>query len=323
MRRGVGDFAGGRVPIVENKALSFINTGSDLIYAAAELHRLSGAGEPLQWARHLLSRYEDICHPETGLAGYQFNHREPCRVRASFVEPLGRRQDINEVTVLTSGTIKTRYGRAALTFMNILTALGDEAGAPFRDFVVRDLTALADHSWDEDSYSFSPILYDGTRISPEDAVEGVGYSPPSKLRRVPADGLMFLSYARAYRLTGVERFRQMAASLAAGMGWGDIDDPVDFSSDASSSGDSSVSPPTVDPWAHSGQNDACSLLGLLELGDATGDAVYLETATSLGERLLQEYDVDCFPHRGSGSRQRLRQHRWPAATGVAAPGRCS
>jgi len=65
------DFEGGALPIVENTALSFVNTGSDLILSGAMLHALSGDETPLRWACHLLSRYDQIRHPETGLAGYQ------------------------------------------------------------------------------------------------------------------------------------------------------------------------------------------------------------------------------------------------------------
>ena len=33
------------------------------------LHALSGDETPLRWANHLLSRYDQIRHPEAGLAG--------------------------------------------------------------------------------------------------------------------------------------------------------------------------------------------------------------------------------------------------------------
>ena len=73
------------------RPLSFINTGSDLVYAAAELFRLHGEERALGWAGNLVSRYVQIRHPRTGLGAYQFNHREPCRVRESFKPPLGDR----------------------------------------------------------------------------------------------------------------------------------------------------------------------------------------------------------------------------------------
>ena len=278
------DFEGGPLPIVENTALSFVNTGSDLIVSGAMLHALSGDETPLRWACNLLSRYDQIRHPETGLAGYQFNHREPCRVRASFKPPLDVRQDINEVTVVTNGVITTRYGRAAIAFLNALEALGEEKGRPFGDLVVADLEALATHCYDESDGCFHPALNDGMRLYPEQTMEGVGYCPPFKLRKVPADGQMFLSYARAYHLTGVETLREMAFRLAAGMGWGDLGTVLDFEKGASS--------PNPDARVNSGQNDACALMGLLELHAATGKPAMLESAVSLGRHLLSRYQVD-------------------------------
>jgi len=270
-----GKFKGGPLPIIENHALSFINTGSDLIYAAAELHRLTGRKEPLSWGLNLLSRYDQIRHPETGLGGYQFNHREPCRVRESFKGDRGRREEVNETTVITSGVIWVRYGRAAITFMNIAEALDEERGRPFLDFVARDLEALAKHSYDETDHVFSCLLNNGEKLSPADTMEGVGYCGPAKLRPVPANGLMFLSYARAFRLTRQELFRSMAEKLATGMGWGGLDETVHFDE-------------PLDPWRGSGLNEACKLVGLLDLYAATKDETLMASARSLGERLLAD-----------------------------------
>ncbi|NKB65924.1 MAG: hypothetical protein GKR89_02575 [Candidatus Latescibacteria bacterium] len=292
-----GEYKGGPLPIVENTALSFINTGSDLICAGALLHQLGGDSEPLQWALHLLGRYDQIRHPETGLAGYQFNHREPCRVRESFKEPLGSRREINETTVVTNNVITTRYGRAAVAFLNLFAALGEKAGAPFRDLVVADLQALSRHAWDDSSGAFMPLLNDGQRLDPGQSQEGVGYCPPAKLQPVAANGLLFLAYARAFRLTGMEEFRGMAATLAAAMGWGDLDRAVDFSGP--------VSPHTQDQWAPAGQNDACALFGLLDLHAASGDQVLLQSALSLGRRLLEVYSCDGFFRTGGGDQAHI------------------
>ena len=276
-----GEFSGGPLPIVENTALSFINTGSDLILSGALLHALSGDETPLRWARHLLSRYDQVRHPETGLAGYQFNHRDPCRVRMSFKPPFDKREDLNEVTVVTNGVIKTRYGRVAVTLLNVVEVLGEEKGKPFLDFVIADLEALAEHVYDAGDRCFHPAINNGERLDPAYAMEGVGYCPPSKLKKVPADGLMFLSYARAYQATGMPQFLDMAKNMAAGMGWGDLNRPLDFEKGAS--------PATEDVWVNTGQNDACALFGLLALHEATGDGVLLQSAESLGRRLLQQY----------------------------------
>ena len=277
-------YEGGPLPIIENVCLSFINTGSDLACAAAHISKLGGEAEPLVWAKRLLNRYDEVRHPETGLGGYQYNHRDPCRVRASFKEPFASRQDINETTVLGGGLIPTRYGRAALTWMNLYEELGSERGGEFLDMVRADLQALAAHAYDETAHQFHAVVVDGTRLSPEDAMEGVGYCPPQKLQPVGADGLMFLSYARAHRMAGVDRFGEMALSLAEGMGWTAAGGPLDPGST-----------PTPESWeapAVPGQSESYSLAGLLEMHRATDEDQYLMAATALATRLARQCPVD-------------------------------
>jgi hypothetical protein len=282
-RKWDAEFKGGPVPIVENTALSFVNTGSDLILCGAMLHKLSGNETPLRWANHLLSRYEQIRHPEAGLAGYQFNHRDPCRVHASFKEPFSERTDISEVTVVTNNVIKVRYARAAVTFMNAYEELGEEAGKPLIDLVTRDLTALATHCYNREDHAFYPAINDGTRLYPENTND-IGYCPPSKLTKVPADGLLLLSYAKAYRLTGADLFREVTESLAEGMGWANLEVPDSY--------DGNITAPDPHGWVNFGQNDVCALFGLLELHKATGESRILDSARTLGRLLLDRYSVD-------------------------------
>lgn len=278
------DFNGGPLPIVENTALSFINTGSDLILSGVMHHVFTGNEHALNAALNLLSRYDQVRHPETMLGAYQFNHRDPCRVRASFKPPYDTREDVNETTVVTDGVIKTRYGRAAVCFANALEAVGESAGAPLRDFIVKDLTALADHSYNEDEHAFIPCINDGTPLGPDHSNEGVGYCPPSKLRKVHANGLMFLAYARAYRLTKVDRFLDVARSLAGGMGWHSLEEPL--------RADGPASPADPHGWVNTGQNDAAALFGLLDLHDATGEAAMLDGASSLADVVRERYTVE-------------------------------
>lgn len=263
------DYVGGPLPIIDDRMLSFVNTGSDLICAAALLSKLSRRAEPLMWAKRLLGRYDEIRDPSTGLAGYQFNHREVCRVRESFKPPLGERQDVNETTVITNGVIRTRYGRAAATWLNLYEELGAEQGGDFLDVVVRDLNALATYSYDEDDHCFHSVLPDGARLSPSDTLEGVGYCPPQKLEPVPANGLMFLAYARAYRLSRDDRLLRMVHRLAGGGSQTDLP---------------ASTPPQS--WVNADQDSVCALFGLLELHQATQRQEYLASASALGQRLV-------------------------------------
>ncbi len=285
-QRFAGEFAGvDRLPLIDSQALCFINTGSDLIFAGSEALRLTGDTASFDWALHLLSCYEAIRHPDTGLAGYQFNHRDPCRVRQSFVGPMGERDDVNETTVITNNVIGTRYGRVAVCFLNQVLQLGTQA-APLLDFVCKDLTALARHSWLVEDGVFQPLLNDGTRLTPDDTRD-VGYCQPVKLEPMRANGLLLLSYSRAYRVTGSDAFLQMATEIAQAMGWGDVSaGPVDFRSLQT------ISTRTEDTRAHGGQNDACALEALLDLYVASGDESYMTSAIALGHRLTETHVVD-------------------------------
>ena len=288
------EYTGSPLPILDNAMLSFINTGSDLIYAGAILSKLSSNELPLQWAKRLLGRYDEIRNETTGLGGYQFNHRVPCRVRMSFKEPMSEREDVNETTVITNGVIQTRYGRAALTWMNLFEILGPEDGKEFLDIVSKDLTALVEHSYDADDHSFSAVLADGTKLSPENTVEGIGYCGPVKLEKVRANGLMFLSYAKAYRLTKDEAFMQMVRNLASGMGWGEhLDEQATVAR---------MIPATAEGRALPNQHAICALFGLLELYAATDQRSYLTLATALGTRLVETYFIDGFFTTGAEDR---------------------
>jgi pectate lyase len=290
-------YHGGQLPIIDNTMLSFINTGSDLIYAGGILAKLSGNREPLLWAKRLMHRYDEIRHPTTGLGGYQFNHRDPCRVRISFKPPFSEREDVNETTVITNGVIQTRYGRAALTWMNLFEELGGADGQDFLDMVSQDLTAIGEHSYNTDDHCFHAVLADGTILQPSNCAEGVGYCSPRKLEKVPANGLMFLAYAKAYRLTQNPFFEQMLRRLGHGMGWGELfDDTLDPSTVTR------VSPSQQDSRANHNQNDICALFGLLELYKATNQKGFLRLATHAANGLIDSYVIDGFFTTGGESK---------------------
>jgi len=294
-------YEGGALPIVDNSMLSFINTGSDLIYAGALLFKLSGNGKPLLWSKRLLKRYDEIRNEKTGLGGYQFNHREPCRVRISFKKPLSERKDVNETTVIRGGVIQTRYGRAALTWLNLFEELGASDGQEFLDMVVKDLTALGKHSYDEKDQSFASVLVDGMKLSPEDCMEGVGYCSPRSLEKVKANGLMFFSYAKAYRLSKDRFLWRITRSLVEGLGLGELGEEPD-----SQLSESQIKA-AINRIEFSNQNDALVLFGLLELYKATDQKGYLVLGANLGNKMVETSFNDGFFTMGEVTTDGLTQ----------------
>ena len=298
------DYTGGALPIVDNSMLSFINTGSDLIYAGAILAKSSGRNEPLQWAERLIRRYDEVRNETTGLGGYQFNHREPCRVRISFKKPWSDRPEVNETTVIRSGVIQTRYGRAALTFLNLFEELGAD-GQAFLDVTSKDLVAIGEHAYDFSDHSFFSVLNNGERLYPSNCIEGAGYCSPRSLNNVPASGMAFLVYAKAYRITGNEFFWRMARNLGQGIGFGEVFDATDDKSpELRSNLPENLEIPLNQPGRiGSCRNHVCTLLGIMELYKATGQKDYLTLAKNLGSQMVHDYFADGFLTTGEeGSR---------------------
>jgi|GEM_PF-951890 len=286
-----------KLPIVQTTThhCAFRSIAVDLMYAAAHQHSFTGDEKPMTWALRLMDQFEGMRHPTTGLMPAQYSHFEPCRARESLRPPLGERDDLNESTMLPRWAIMS----SAWTAIGLL-ALGDDLGSaadPFRDHVTRDLAALSEHIYDRDTGCFLPGARDGSRIEPSDILPDVGYLLPEEFEPIAADGMMFLAYARAYRVTKQQTFFDMAIHLAQSMGWGDGLLPggtTDFASLAR------VSPfmENLSPdGPHANLNDACALVGCLELYRVTGQAEHLSLATALGDRLISDYYGDGFFHQ--------------------------
>src|SRR5690606_21308464 len=59
-------------PFFESGVLTFLNTGSDMIYAGTKLHVLNGEQGALRWSGLLAEQYVKARHPKTGLGSFQF-----------------------------------------------------------------------------------------------------------------------------------------------------------------------------------------------------------------------------------------------------------
>src|SRR5690606_15940420 len=60
-------------PFFEGNGLTFINAGSDLIYAAGQLYAYNGEAGALRWGLRLAQMYVNARHPDTGLGVYQYS----------------------------------------------------------------------------------------------------------------------------------------------------------------------------------------------------------------------------------------------------------
>jgi len=264
---GVWDhtYVGGEVPIV-TKSMAFMNTGSDLIYSGGMLYRLGGDAGALEWAKKLLSRYDDIRHPETGLAGYQFTIVPGRRIQSQFEEKFGAR--INESTVVCVSYTRRRYTLIAVSLLRLSEILGP-AGNEFRESAVRDLAALARYGYDPEDNAFWAMNYDGLRLSPEDMPKE-GYFRRGDLGQHPADGEYLWAYALAFSLGGDAAMWDMTRSIAAGLGLGNWE-----------------SPGRIEPNLETTVADANVLHALVDLYRGTKNGSFLCLAERIAENVIE------------------------------------
>lgn len=257
------EYKGGKAPFA-GKGLTFMMSGIDLVYAAAQLSSLSGDDKALVWAKRLAKRYVDVRHPETGLGASNFSIIEPDRMNRQFPQFEGR---------FTEATVTDIYGDrntyCAVGQLRLGETLGPD-GKEFLKWAIEDLTARAKHGYDEETNSFDATLIDGTKLSPADRLND-GYVIVKWLDKRPADSTYFLAYALAYKLSKDGLMWEMARKIGRGLGLGDLGLEPGVSVEA----DSATS-----------CNDPLVIFALLELWEATHEAAYLNLAKTVGDNAL-------------------------------------
>lgn len=271
-------YVGGEVPFV-GKGLSFMMSGTDFVYAAAMLSRFTGDQRPLVWAKRLAKRYVEARHPETGLGASNFSVLASHRMEEQFPQFQGR---FTEATV--TDIYGARYTYCAICQLRLGEVLGPE-GREFLQWGIEDLTARANHGYDEQANSFWAMLIDGTKLSPAD-VKKAGYVKPEWLEKRPVDSRHYLAYALAYKLSKSELMWRMTRGIGRALGLGELDTEPG-------------QPGSIDPATSN--NDPLVLFGLLELYEATHQRAYLDVAkrvadNALATRLQNGYFVESKAH---------------------------
>jgi len=257
-------YQGGKVPFA-GKGLTFMMSGTDLMYAAAQVSTFTHDEQPLFWAKRLAERYVQARHPETGLGASNFTTLDPDRMTVQFPQFEGR---FTEATV--TDLYGDRYTYCALCQLRLGETLGDK-GREFLQWGLEDLTARANHGYDERSNSFYAMLIDGTKLSPTDRKKN-GYVEVKWLEPRPADGRHFLAYALAYKLSKQDLMWQMARKIGSGLGIGDLGEVPGHN--AGTHGKVSSS-------------DPLAIFSLLEIWEATHNAAYLEMAQQVADHALE------------------------------------
>jgi pectate lyase len=278
-------------PLFTGRGLTFINTGTDLIYAGAMLHGFSGEHGPIEWAERLAHQYVRARHPRTGLGVYQYSQpirqrqppevlTEPAHTWSSYGDraqnQFGRwfGDVAREAYVLWGGRTESIYGRNAVVQLHLAERLGDQ-GANLLRWTVDGLKAYAHHAYEPEKNRFRPMWADGTDMTGY-VFPQFGYYGPKGTTVGPVRGstAFLIAYARAFRLTGDPALWKTVRSLARGNDLGDLGtrpgrDPA--------------------PQLGTGHADPEAVFAVLEVHRAQPHPAYLELARSLADRLVDRH----------------------------------
>ena len=272
-------------PFFEGRALTFINAGSDLIYAALQLHALTGDEGPRLWGLRLAELYVNARHPETKLGVYQYSQPErreeppddPRYTYSTYGDRAQRQFGPEFGDIALEGNFlrgdRGIYTRNALLQLKLAEQLGD-AGEELLEWTREGMRAYAEHAYLPETNEVRPIWADGTDLTGFEIPRYGYFGPEGQVLSKQTASINFLySYALGYRLTGDEALWEMARGVARGHGLGDLGERpgegVDVNLDTNYSG----------PMA---------LFALVDLYRAVEHEDYLALARRVGDNILEQ-----------------------------------
>jgi pectate lyase len=268
-------------PFFEGDGLTFLNTGSDLIYSGAVLYQLNNEKDALRWSKLLAGQYVRARHPETGLGVYQFS--KPRRRATPPDGPLtgtltwsnyGDRAENQfgidfpgvalEGWAIFSGGF---YTLPSLMQLELADRLGKE-GEVFRSWTIDGLKAYAKYAYNPIENHFRPLWADGTDLTGYAFTRTGYYGPEGRvLKPTPANERFLFTYARAYRLSKDKELWEVVRSIMNGLNLGDH---------TSTSG---LNMATVNSSPY-------TVFALLELYRVLDEPAYLKLAENVGNNIL-------------------------------------
>lgn len=207
----------------DEKNLSFITAGSDLIYSAMMLYKETGDERPRMWAKRLFKQYMDCRDPVTKLGAYQFSQLNKAaggdRTQAQYGPEFG--ESAYEGKIVQGGTANNTYGPAMLTFMYVSEMSGDKE---ILNDTLDCLRAWATYVYNPETNLCEPMFSDGTSllgfVTQRDGFQGSKgkvwdyYSPNTRV---------VLSFCTGSRLSnGDAKIWEATRGLMRGFGLGDI-----------------------------------------------------------------------------------------------------
>jgi pectate lyase len=259
------------------RGLTFVNTGSDLYYAAAMLSKLSGDEKPLIWAKRLARRYVDTRQAGVEISGYQFSQSAFSECNGPSIR--GDRAQYQYAPYIPSGHLvyEGTLFRPRPVVQRCQLFLGEmlgQSGTEFSQWAIEEMTAWGRTAYRRSDNSFIPMLIDGYSLEGF-VIRKEGYfGPKGRIEKpIPADADFLWMYASGYRAARTPFLWEMTRQIAEGNGLGDIGDPDGRG---------------INLNVETGCANYKNIYGMLELYRASNCLKYLELAIQIGANLVRE-----------------------------------
>lgn len=245
--------------------LTFFDSGSDIIYAGAQLGLLSKNKKPLFWAKRLYARYSDSAHPETGLPPW---HHTSMREFGSADEP------VPEYALITRGSAGL-LGNGGVAMLRIGEDLGED-GQYYRESMLNHLKAYAKYAYVAEENLLKNLLMDGTDLAEREKKNKAksGEPPSAAWQPWSPDPTTITAYAICYKQSKDKAIWETLRSMIKGNQLGDIGNPGGKNTKLNLKTDSS---------------NSLLIFPLVELFHATNNKEYLQVGRSIANNAYKTH----------------------------------
>ena len=193
--------------------LTFFDSGSDIIWAGAQLGLLNGDDRPLFWTQRLYARYAESAHPDTGLPPW---HHTSMRDFGTKDYP------VPEYALISRGT-RGLLGNGGIAMLRIGEDLG-EKGKYYRETMLSHLKAYAKWLYIPEKNLLRNFLIDGTDLAEREKKKRAetGETGPNPWQPWEPDPTTITAYAICYRQSRDADIWATLRAMCRGNDLGDI-----------------------------------------------------------------------------------------------------
>ncbi|MCR3905547.1 MAG: hypothetical protein NUK62_00765 [Tenericutes bacterium] len=279
------------IPADSPGLLPFVNSATDLAYAAFTLAHHTHDPIPSEWAQYLMRQYNLASNPDTGMTVYQFKSTAVTRSPLECADPAYtnsgcgdrvKRQFRDFGSIAREPNVAWKNTQAIYVDNTLmLLEAADKYGVNyFVDWAKQYLEGYLDYAYIrvEGKNMIIPMFIDGTvtygYVTPE-----VGYFGPSNMR------IDYLELPTTYILPILRTILQIEEDADKEKLWGYFRDII-YTFGMGDLGDLGGAQPklNLDTFI----DDPFALMAMVELYDATKNPQYLEIARTIGNNIVRE-----------------------------------